>query len=386
MLTLSCNFVNIILAYWTELKKLGVTMKEFIKKYIYQLISDFHPYHETKRMTYEDGLMLIAAERFYKLTGDEFVFNFLERYLDFHISDNGEIVNYHLDEYNIDNILAGNVLFFVYEKTGKAKYLKAIELLRSQLLTHPRTASLNFWHKKRYPYQVWLDGLYMGQIFYLRYAVMKHDYEIIDDIYQQVMNTDKYLWDEERKLYVHAYDEKKVMQWADETTGHSPNIWSRSVGWFAMALVDLIELLPDKFNNEIKAFGELLNKLIKGVETHLDSEYSMLYQIVDKPNVKGNYLETSGTAMLAYACLKGERLGVLDSLYKDLGEKIVAGINNKYLTITEEKIILGGICSVAGLDNERRDGSVAYYLSEKIAENEIKGVGPYLFALMELEE
>jgi unsaturated rhamnogalacturonyl hydrolase len=361
-------------------------MNDLLKTYIYQLINKFHPYNDTKRMTYEDGLMLIAAEKYYKLTSDEFVFNFLEKYLDYHINDNGEIVNYHLDEYNIDNILAGNVLFFVYEKTGKKKYLKTIELLRKQLLTHPRTESMNFWHKKRYPYQVWLDGLYMGQVFYLRYALLKKDFSIIDDVYRQVMNTDKYLWDQKRKLYVHAYDEKKVMQWADEETGHSPNIWSRSVGWFAMALVDLIELLPNDFTSEKTAFSELIVKLIDGVKPHLDPEYSMMYQVVDKPNVKGNYLETSGTAMLAYAALKGYRLGVLDSSYQLLGEKIVKGINEKYLRDENGKIILGGICAVAGLDNERRDGSVAYYLSEKIAENEIKGVGPYLFALMELAE
>jgi unsaturated rhamnogalacturonyl hydrolase len=154
-------------------------------------------------------------------------------------------------------------LFFVFEKTKEEKYQKAIDLLRSQLLTHPRTASGSFWHKKRYPYQIWLDG-----------------------------------------LYVHAYDETSSMQWADKDTGHSPNIWSRSVGWLAMALVDIYELLGGDYKKEKVHLKTLANKLINGLKKHLDNELFMLYQIVDKLASKGNYLETSGSAMIAYSLKK----------------------------------------------------------------------------------
>ncbi len=356
----------------------------FIQKYVDQLIDDFQPYHKTKRMTYEDGLMLIAVQRYYEITKSKKYLDFLKTYFDLYINDFGEILNYHVDEYNIDNILAGNVLFFMYETLHEEKYLKAIDLLYSQLKDHPRTASGNFWHKQRYPYQVWLDGLYMGQVFYLRYALMNKNASMIDDIMSQVKNTDKFLWDEKRNLYVHAYDELHVMQWADKETGKSPNIWSRSVGWFAMALADLYELMPESRKEDRLMLQNLLNKLVSGVLKHLDNEYHMLYQVVDRPDVKGNYLETSGSAMIAYSILKGYRLDIFDEEMYQNALEMVDGIERKHLKIDESRIVLGGTCSVAGLDNEVRDGSVEYYLSEAIAENEIKGVGPYLFAKEEL--
>ncbi len=361
-------------------------MNQFLSKYMKQMIEEFKPYNKTKRMTYEDGLMLIAAMRYYEISSDDYVLKFLLSYLDDFIDEDGNIQSYHLDDYNIDNILAGNVLFFAFEKTKNQKYQKAIELLISQLLTHPRTLSGSFWHKKRYPYQIWLDGLYMGQVFYLRYGLMTKDKFIIDDVIHQVANADKLLWDEERELYVHAYDETLSMQWADKNTGHSPNIWSRSVGWFAMALVDLFELFGDDSQEEQAKLKFYANKLITGLVRHLDQDYKMLYQVVDKPLYDGNYLETSGSAMIAYTLMKGYRLNIFNKKEYELGKSLIDGINRKYLREESNKIILGGICAVAGLDNEKRDGSVEYYLSEKIAENEIKGVGPYLFALIELEK
>ncbi len=361
-------------------------MNQFLSKYMKQMIEEFKPYNEIKRMTYEDGLMLIAAMRYYEVTSEEYVLRFLINYLDAFIDEDGNIQSYQLEDYNIDNILAGNVLFFVFEQTKNGKYQKAIELLRSQLLTHPRTLSGSFWHKKRYPFQIWLDGLYMGQVFYLRYGLINKDRFIIEDVINQVDNADKLLWDKDRELYVHAYDETLSMQWADKNTGHSPNIWSRSVGWFAMALVDLFELFGKSYQEEQEKLKAYANKLIKGLIRHLDNDYKMLYQIVDKPLCDGNYLETSGSAMIAYTLIKGYRLNLFDEVGLKLGKSLINGINRKYLREESNQIILGGICAVAGLDNEKRDGSVEYYLSEKVAENEIKGVGPYLFALIELEK
>lgn len=361
-------------------------MNIFLSKYMKQMIDEFKPYNKTKRMTYEDGLMLIAAMRYYEITSEDYVLKFLINYLDKVIDEDGKIQSYHLEDYNIDNILAGNVLFFVFDKTKNEKYQKAIELLRSQLLTHPRTLSGSFWHKKRYPYQIWLDGLYMGQVFYLQYGIITKDKLIIADVINQVNNADKLLWDKDRELYVHACDENMSMQWADKDNGHSPNVWSRSVGWFAMALVDLYDLFDEHNKDEKEQLKTLANKLIDGLIKHLDNEYKMLYQIVDKPELKGNYLETSGSAMIAYTLIKGYRLNIFGVEELELGKSLIKGINRKYLREKSSQIVLGGICAVAGLDNEKRDGSIEYYLSEKIAENEIKGVGPYLFALIELEK
>lgn len=223
----------------------------------------------------------------------------------------------------------------------------------------------------------------MGQVFYLHYYRTFPENGIPSDIMNQVENVRRFLWDEKKQLYHHAYDEKKVMQWANPATGQSPNVWSRSVGWFAMALADLTEGFVSVDETAKNRLGSLLRELVEGMLPYLDPKADMWYQIVDKPNLSGNYLETSGTAMMAYAMLKGARLGCLDESCRSTAKKIIEGIEKTYLRETEGRFVLGGICQVAGLDNDRRNGSDAYYLSEKISTNEIKGLGPYFFCLAE---
>lgn len=354
---------------------------EFLK----QRLSCFSAYHPTKRMTYEDGLMLIALLKAYEKTQNTTFWNGLFEYLDAHIAEDGTITNYQKEEYNIDNILAGSVLFRVYEITKNPKFKKAIESLASQLKTHPRTESGSFWHKNRYPYQIWLDGLYMGQVFYLQYALFTKQYSILKDIQHQFQNVNQYLYHSKSNLFRHAYDETKTMQWADQTTGQSPHVWSRSVGWYAMALVDLFELVPSEEQELCNLLSTTLNTLMVGLLPYQDTPSHMWYQLVEYPHVEENYLETSGSAMIAYAMIKGSRLGMLDSSFKESGVEVLSGIDKTYLRQDDQgSYHLGGICQVAGLDNERRDGSIAYYLSEKIVSNEIKGVAPYLFAKLEL--
>jgi unsaturated rhamnogalacturonyl hydrolase len=354
---------------------------EFLK----QRLERFTAYHPTKRMTYEDGLMLLSLLRAYEVSGDDEFSGGLMNYLQKHIDPSGKIVSYDETEYNIDNILAGNVLFDVFEATIDPRFLFAQEALMRQLKNHPRTQSGSFWHKLRYPFQIWLDGLYMGQVFYYRYGLLHNDLAIQEDVKHQIENVKTYLWDDAKKLYLHAYDEKKVMQWADKETGRSPNVWSRSVGWFAMALVDLFELAVSVDVAFAKRLGALLQELLEGMRPHKDPLTSMWRQVVDRPDVEGNYLETSGSAMLAFAMIKGARMGMIDIVYLNEGTATLDGIDKTYLAKVDGAYELDGICSVAGLDNEKRDGSVAYYLSEKIAVNEIKGVAPYVFAKLELE-
>ncbi len=355
-----------------------------VEAFLKQVITDFKPYHATKGMTYEDGLLLMAAVRFYELTGDRVYREFLNRYMDAHIDEKGQIFNYSLEEYNIDNILAGNALFFLWDDTKDPRYINTLALLRSQLKTHPRTSSGSFWHKLRYPNQIWLDGLYMGQVFYLRYALKFEEEGIAEDVLRQVENVRKFLWDEKKRLYLHAYDETKTMQWADPVTGRSPNVWSRSVGWFAMALADLAEGFASLDDSAAARMGALLKELVEGMLPHRDRVHQMWYQLVEKPDLPGNYLETSGTAMMVYAILKGVRLGWLPASMKKEALLTLQGLERRYLVEESGCWYLGGICQVAGLDNERRDGSDAYYLSEKISVNEIKGLAPYFFCYAEL--
>lgn len=355
------------------------------EQFIKQFIQDFNPYHSDKFMTYEDGLLLITALKYYKLTQDPFYSSFVEDYLNLFIDEDGVIKSYKVKDFNIDNILAGNAIFEMHEMNHNIKLLKAIELLEFQLDHHPRTASRSFWHKLRYPYQVWLDGLYMGQIFRVRYALYSKHYEILDDVIHQFRNVRIHLWDDSRKAYVHAYDESRKMQWADSITGQSPNLWSRSAGWLAMAMVDIVELLQNDHPQITNELSGLFRELVEGIMTHQDKDSHMWFQVIDRPDIEGNYLETSGSAMLAYSMLKAFRLKMVPSSTFEEGKKIVEGIEKKYLHEHDGRFYLGGTCSVAGLDSEKRDGSIRYYLSEKIAENEVKGVAPYFLAKYEIE-
>ncbi|HAQ57364.1 MAG TPA: glycosyl hydrolase family 88 [Acholeplasmatales bacterium] len=359
--------------------KVDPMFEHFLK----ERIRAFNPYHADQAMTYEDGLLLIAALRYHLATDDAECIQFIRDYLTLHILPDGTIKNYRPADFNIDNILAGNVLFAMSDLTGDPRYELAARNLRAQLESHPRTTSGSFWHKLRYPNQIWLDGLYMGQPFRLAYAFLHDESTVPGDVMNQVENVRKLLWDDQRRLYVHAYDERRDMQWADPITGRSPNVWSRSVGWFAMALADLADLFAGHDEAARKRLGTLLRELLDGMAPHRDLETGMWFQVVDHPETPGNYLETSGSAMLAYAALKGTRLGILPSSYAEDAKRTIAGIERKYLSYQKGGWVLGGICAVAGLDNERRNGSIAYYLSERIAENEIKGVGPYFFAKLE---
>ncbi|MDR2867662.1 MAG: glycoside hydrolase family 88 protein [Acholeplasmatales bacterium] len=338
-------------------------------------MENFSSYHSDKAMTYEDGLILITALRYFKETNDEYFKDFIIKYYDHAVLEDGSIRGFNLADYNIDNILSGCLLKEVYEYTHKEKYLKTIELLKKQLATHPRTNSGSFWHKLRYPYQIWLDGLYMGQLFHLKYN------KDLEDSFHQFLNARKFLFNEENHLYYHAYDETKTMQWADKITGRSPNVWSRSVGWWLMGLVDCYSF----FNDEQKpVIAGLFVETVEGLIPHLHPVYKMLYQIVDKPELVGNYLETSGSCMLAYSLLKAVSLHIIDEKYYNLAKEIVKGIDRAYLKFNGTNYLLGGICKVAGLDNDVRNGSVKYYLSEPIIANEVKGLAPYLMAYLEL--
>ena len=279
----------------------------------------------------------------------------------------------------------GRVLFPLYEKTGKEKYRRAADTLNHQLVHQPRTVEGNFWHKKIYPNQVWLDGLYMAQPFHALYQ-KSFGGEDFSDILGQIGTVRARMFDEEKGLYYHGYDASKTAFWADPETGRSQNFWLRSIGWFAVALADLMEIIPVGKGRERLApiFGELMENAAR----YADPETGMYWQVPNYPGREGNYLETSGSSMLAYAMLKGARLGVLGKEYAAKGQKTFDGIVKKYLSFTGDDLNLGGICLVAGLgpeDNRRRDGSYEYYISEPVVENDAKGVAPFLLCYTEVK-
>lgn len=335
---------------------------------------------------YIDGCMITALLCASEITGEKKYFDFAENFIDYYVFDDGTIRGYSKEKFNLDDVNEGKVLFELYEKTGKEKYKKAIFLLESQLEEQPRTETGNFWHKKIYPNQIWLDGLYMGQVFsalFKKYFGNK-DYS---DVINQYKNVRKLMFDENKRLYYHGCDCSKKAFWADKETGCSKNFWLRSIGWFCISLIDIIEFIDDE--NAKSELEKIFAEAVEGISQYADKDTAMYYQVVDKGGKEGNYLETSGSSMIAYAMMKGARLGVLDKKFAEAGRKTFDGICQKYLSISENgDLNLGGICLVAGLgpeDNPRRDGSYEYYISEPVVENDAKGVAPFVLCYTEVK-
>lgn len=335
---------------------------------------------------YIDGCMITALLCASEITGEKKYFDFAENFIDYYVFDDGTIRGYSKEKFNLDDVNEGKVLFELYEKTGKEKYKKAIFLLESQLEEQPRTNTGNFWHKKIYPNQIWLDGLYMGQVFsalFKKYFGNK-DYS---DVINQYKNVRKLMFDENKRLYYHGCDCSKKAFWADKETGCSKNFWLRSIGWFCISLIDIIEFIDDE--NAKSELEKIFAEAVEGISQYADKDTAMYYQVVDKGGKEGNYLETSGSSMIAYAMMKGARLGVIDKKYAEAGRKTFDGICQKYLSISENgDLNLGGICLVAGLgpeDNPRRDGSYEYYISEPVVENDAKGVAPFVLCYTEVK-
>ena len=334
---------------------------------------------------YIDGCMLTALMEMTSITGDERYAAFAEKVIDHFVQEDGNILTLKPEKANLDDINEGRVLFELYKKTGTQKYRLAADRLMEQVKAQPRTWEGNFWHKAIYPDQVWLDGIYMAQPFYALYVKNFGDGDF-SDIVKQIKTVYLRMRSKEKGLYFHGYDASKKAFWADPETGCSQNFWLRSLGWFAVALADLADILPKgESRDELTGiFKELMEHMIE----YADPETGLYWQVPDQQGREGNYLETSGSAMMAYAMLKGARLGILPEKFAGQGEKTFNGIIDRYLTFTDTGLNLGGICLVAGLgpeNNRRRDGSYAYYISEPVVENDAKGVAPFVLAYTEIK-
>ena len=334
---------------------------------------------------YIDGCMMIALLNMHKITGQSRYYEFAENFLDYYVFEDGSLRGFKEEEYNLDNICEGRVLFDVYAQSHKEKYRKAIETLYGQILRQPRTHEGNFWHKAIYPNQVWLDGLYMAQVFYARYTTEMEGGKNYDDIRRQFRTVREKMFDPATGLYRHGYDASKTAFWAGED-GCSLNPWLRSLGWFSAALIDVTTEVKDdpEFIAEMTGIAK---ELAQNLLPYIDEESGMLWQVPNQVGREGNYPETSGSSMVAYFYLKGARLGILDASYAEVGAKIFQAICDRYLTETDGKLNLGGICLVAGLgpeNNRRRDGTYEYYISEPIVENDAKGLAPFLMCYTEL--
>ena len=293
-------------------------------------------------------------------------------------------MTYRKGEYNLDQINAGKTLFALLDGSGEERFGKAADILFAQLETQPRCKCGVYWHKEIYPWQIWLDGLYMEGPFKAEYALRHNDSEALDDIVKQCITVYEIMKDKETGLLYHCYDESRGMKWSDDSTGLSPHFWSRSIGWYLMALIDILDYLPEEHKGR-EDLKDIISKLSSSVLQFQDDS-GMWYQVTDEGSREGNYLETSSTSMFAYSFLKGARLGYLDSSFIPAGVKAIEGMKERYLRKDGDELHLGGICSVAGLGgNPYRDGSFRYYISEPVREDDFKGVGPFILACTEME-
>lgn len=363
-----------------EARMLSEEEKAKSEKFIKEYLTNFQHYKPNVAWDYEDGIVMKGALEMYYATKDRFYLDFLIRSYESVIDEDGKIEGYDPEERNIDNTQEATALFYLDHLHHEERFSKALASVRHQLEIQNRTKSGSFWHKDIYPWQIWLDGLYMGMPLYALFATEDRSKKEIDDILNQFQNVEKYNWDEEKKVYMHCYDETKSMQWADPKTGRSPNVWLRSVGWLAMADSDVYDTFKSNGStlaaNRIKP---LLTKVLRSMEPYQDEKTHLWYDLPLLKDEKGNYLEVSGSAMFAYGYLKGARIGMLDKSEMKKGSLILKSIIDHFLT--DEG--LTHICKVSGLDAKKRDGSVAYYLSEPQQLNDAKGVAPFMMAYAE---
>lgn len=340
---------------------------------------------------YDNGLILRGCEQLWQKTRDARYFEYVKKSLSKLILADGSIKGYKLADYNLDNVNSGKLLFALYagavEPTEKERYAHALALLRSQLKTQPRTSDGGFWHKKIYPNQMWLDGLYMAAPFLAQYAVTFNEPALHDEAVKQLLLMERHARDPKTGLLYHGWDESKQQRWANPTTGLSPEFWGRSLGWYAMALVDTLEYLPEKHaqRGEVLAVLERLAIALVAVQ---DRERGVWWQVLDKPSAPRNYREASATAMFTYALSKAVRKRWLEpAKFEASARRAFSGLVNEFASVDRHgNVELRGVCKVAGLGgNPYRDGSYAYYVSTDIASNDPKGLGAFILASVERE-
>jgi unsaturated rhamnogalacturonyl hydrolase len=339
------------------------------------------------KWTYDMGVVLKGIEGLWLNTGDAAYYNYIQQSIDFFLNDNGTIRGYRQDEFNIDNVNNGRILLMLYRVTLKDKYLKAAQLLREQLRRQPRTPEGGFWHKKVYPNQMWLDGLYMGEPFYAEYAMLAHEDSAFDDIANQFILMEEHSRDPQTGLLYHAWDQSRQMKWADPVTGHSPLFWSRAIGWYACALVDVLDYFPPDHPKR-KQLIDILNRLVNALEKQQDPGTGLWKDVLCYKGTgkEKNYFESSASSQFVYAIAKGVRKGYLPASKLSVANRGYKGLVRQFIRTDKGETNLYGTVKVSGLGgNPYRDGSFTYYMSEPVIMNDPKGMGAFLLASNEME-
>lgn len=343
-------------------------------------------YHPEPKWDYKIGMILTAFEKLNAQKNSQIYYDYVKDYADIFIDKDGRFPNFNPEDHNIDFINAGKILFGLYDKTKDSKYLTALKTLRNQFDTHPRTVSGGFWHKKIYPNQMWLDGLYMGQPFYARFTTTFENGSKLDDVAHQFQTLHNRTLDPKTGLFFHAFDESKQMPWANKETGTAPHIWLRAIGWYAMSLVDVLDYFPVNHPKRAMLIAHL-QELTTAISKFQDAS-GLWYQIPNIQTGEGNYLEASGSSMIVYAIAKGVHKGYLTSNFEKIAQNGFNGLITKLIKVDANgELHITQVCKSAGLGgNPYRDGSYEYYMSEKVVTDNSHGLGAFLLAAIELDK
>ena len=344
------------------------------------------------KWNYGMGLELEAILDCYKTYGDTIFANYVGRYPGQMVKEDGSVVGYNYDEFNLDNIRPARLLLQYNRLFPEANVTNALPTFFKQLENHPRTKEGVWWHKKIYANQVWLDGIYMGLPFYTLSAQelkgKKQAKKYYDDAVDQITKTFRRTYDEKTGLWKHAWDETHSMFWADKETGLSKHTWARAMGWFVMAMTEILDALPQDYARRAEVIN-ILHQAMAAAVKYQDKDSGLWFDVMDVKSDK-NYLESTASAMFTYVLLKGSRLGYLpEPEFKEAGVKAYNAIIEKMIKVNPDQTIsLTDCCAVSGLgpdNNPRRDGTFEYYMSEPIRDNDPKGVGPFIWASLEME-
>ncbi|MBM6890715.1 glycoside hydrolase family 88 protein [Bacteroides caecigallinarum] len=344
---------------------------------------DFQP---KLKWDYCHGLELQAMLDVYDRYGDDNIYKYALAYADTMVNEDGTIKMYKREDFSLDRVNSGKFLFRIYEQTKDEKYKKALALMRSQFEEQPRNEDGGFWHKKIYPNQVWLDGIYMGAPFYAEYAFRNNEVGVYKDVINQFLMAARHTYDPKTDLYKHACDVSRKEKWADPVTGQSQHSWGRALGWYAMAFVDALEFIPQHEAGR-DSMIITLNKVAEQIKRLQDKETGLWYQVLDRSGDEGNYLESSCSVMFVYSLFKAVRKGYIDASYLDVAEKGYKGVLEHFITTDENGLIsITKACAVAGLGGKNyRMGDYDYYINEQIRDNDAKAVGPFIMASLEWE-
>jgi unsaturated rhamnogalacturonyl hydrolase len=335
---------------------------------------------------YEMGVVFQGFERLWRTSGDARYLQYMSKIIDKFITPEGNIRTFKVDEYNLDNIPTGRQLLTLYQTFNDKKYKLAADLLYNQLGVQPRNKVGGFWHKLKYPTQMWLDGLYMAEPFYAEYSLMTGNNQNFEDIVNQFVWMERYARDEKTGLLYHGWDESRQQKWANPQTGKSPEFWSRAMGWYIMGLVDVLDYFPKDHPRRAELI-DILNRTAAGIVKYQDTASGVWWQVTDKGGQAGNYLESSGSSMFVYGLAKAVRMGYLSDSYLPNVKKGYDGLIKNFIeTDAKNNVHLTKAVGGAGLGGTPyRDGTYDYYVKEPTRSDDLKATGPFMEACIEVE-